>query len=123
MVTDPSGAAVPKATVVCKNLATNNQRQTVTDSEGLYRAPNLEPGEYVIEVEAAGFRRTSSQPARLDTAGVLRIDLPLEVGQVADSLTVTASAIEVNTEDPQLGETLRQVSSCSLGIPGGTYCC
>src|SRR5262249_8827344 len=99
-VTDPSGAGVPKAKVTRRNSGNNAERQVLTDIEGLYRLPNLDPGEYVIEVDASGFRRASAPVARLETAGVLRVDFSLEVGQVADSVTVSTPAIEVNTQDP-----------------------
>src|ERR1051325_10034485 len=113
-ITDSSGSAVPKAKVMVRNAGTNVERQVTADSEGLYRLTNLDPGEYLIEVEAPGFRRAAAPAARLETAGVLRVDFSLEVGQVTDSVTITAPAIEVNTEDPQLGKTFREVSEVPL---------
>ena len=113
-VTDPFGSGVPKAKVMSKNTDTNVQRQVTTDDQGLYRLTNLEPGEYLIEAEASSFRRAAVPAARLGTAGVLRVDFSLELGQITDSVTVTAPVIEVNTGDPQLGKTFREVSDVPL---------
>jgi outer membrane receptor protein involved in Fe transport len=114
MVTDPSGADVPKAAVTCRNQNTNVIRQTSTDSYGVYRVANLDPGEYQVEVRAPGFRQAASNPVRLQTADVLRLDISLEVGEVTDSITVTAHGLEVNTADPQLGKSFREVAEIPL---------
>jgi len=68
----------------------------------------------VIEVETVGFRHARTLPALLKTADVLRLDVPLEVGDVTDSVTVTAAADDVNTDDVQLGKTFRDLSNVPL---------
>src|ERR1051325_8635733 len=68
-ITDPSGSAVPNAKVMGRNVGTNVERHVTADSEGLYRLTNLDPGEYLIEVEASGFRRGAGQAPRPRTAG------------------------------------------------------
>src|SRR5689334_3112308 len=55
-VTDASGAVVPGAKVNIRNVATNAVRQVVTNTEGLYVAPSLQPGVYDVRVEKEGFR-------------------------------------------------------------------
>lgn len=54
-VTDPSGAFVPKVQVSIKHVATGIVREATTDSNGLYLAPNLAPGEYQFTTSAPGF--------------------------------------------------------------------
>jgi hypothetical protein len=114
VVTDPSGADVPKAAVTCRNQATNAIRQTSTDSYGVYRATNLDPGEYQVEVRATGFRQADSGPVRLNTADVLRLGLRLEIREINDSVSVNEPAIDVNTSDPQLGRSFRQLADIPL---------
>src|SRR5512133_3705205 len=56
-VTDPSGAVIAGATVVVSNPATGTKSTLQSNSEGLYRAPLLQPGTYNIEVSAPGFKK------------------------------------------------------------------
>ena len=53
---DASGAVVPGATVTVTNVATNAMQTVVTDGEGFYRVPALEPGRYIVTTELSGFR-------------------------------------------------------------------
>ena len=55
IVTDPSDAVVPGANVKIHSLATGLDRQATTDSAGIYAVPSLEPGDYQVQVTAAGF--------------------------------------------------------------------
>src|ERR1700684_1068861 len=52
---DNSGAVIPKAQVTIRNTATGLANSTVTDSQGLYVSPPLDPGDYTVEVESVGF--------------------------------------------------------------------
>jgi protocatechuate 3,4-dioxygenase beta subunit len=54
-VTDASGAAITDARVTAKQLETNAVREIVTDSEGRFRMPTLQPGTYEITVFKSGF--------------------------------------------------------------------
>src|SRR5262245_56801756 len=56
-VTDPNGEALPNATVTIKNVETGLERKLTTNSEGLYAADNLKPGEYEVTTQAQGFQR------------------------------------------------------------------
>lgn len=108
-IVDPAGAAVPTAKVTVRNLNTNAEQQTITDSNGLYRVVGLVPGDYTVTVEAPGFRRTTTSNQTVEIGSPRRVDLTLEVGQVNESVTVETSATQVNTEDAQLGRVLRDI--------------
>src|SRR4051794_31185582 len=56
-VTDPTGAAVPNATVVARNVATGVETSLTTDSSGAYLFPSLPIGSYRVEVSATGFNK------------------------------------------------------------------
>ena len=69
---DTSGAVVPGATVTVINVATNAVQTVVTDAEGFYRVPALEPGRYTVTTELPSFRKrwssapsTCARPSRL----------------------------------------------------------
>ena len=65
-VTDPSGAAIPNATVKAVNTATNSTSETKTTSDGLYAIPYLFPGVYNIEVTAPGFQTLKREAITLE---------------------------------------------------------
>ena len=113
-ITDPANAVVPNVTVTVKNVNTNAQMQTTTDAVGTFRALGLIPGDYTVAVEARGFRRMSTSPQTVDVATPVRVDLKLEVGQVTEVVEVQTTVAQLNTEDAQLGQTLRNVSRLPL---------
>lgn len=109
VIRDPNGLATPGVKVIARNAGTNAESPTTTDASGFYKIVNLVPGMYVIQAEAAGFRKIITSPQRLSTGDVLRLDLMLEIGQVSEVVTVEESASKVNTEESQTGQVLRDV--------------
>src|SRR5262245_49219759 len=73
-VTDPSGAAIPSATVKAVNTATNNTSETKTTSDGVFTIPYLTPGVYNVEVTAAGFQALKRQAITLAVAQRLNMN-------------------------------------------------
>jgi len=96
-VTDSSGAAVPGATVEVLNLATGVVVTSVTNEQGSYRAPLLNPGNYRVTVSLTGFNKFVSDQIELHVADVLTVDAALKVGSLSDEVTVTATAATVDT--------------------------
>src|SRR5581483_11486785 len=90
-VTDPTGAAVPNATVTISNAQTN-ENITTTNSEGNYTAPFVRPGVYTITVEASGFKKYSRPNQELQVSQTATINIQLEVGVASETITVTADA-------------------------------
>jgi hypothetical protein len=92
-VTDPSGAAVASANVAIKNTATGVERSVSTNSDGLYVAPNLVPGNYEIQVTATGFSSTFVNEIVLTVGDRREINITLKIGQASDKVTVEGSEI------------------------------
>lgn len=117
-VRDPQGAAVPGASVTVTNMATNISRSTVTDSEGFYRVPALEPGTYALRAEIAGFTTVAYKDVRVVADGEVTLNVALKVAGVGEVLTVTgkAEALELNKTNPTIGttSTARQVVELPL---------
>ena len=67
-VRDPSGAAVPNATVTVKNQANGSERSATTNQGGLYSVTNIPPGMYNVSVTASGFKKFESSNNKLDPA-------------------------------------------------------
>ena len=102
-VVDPSGSNVPGAEVTVQNQATSASFTAVTDSSGLWRAPQLNPGVYDVSVSAKGFSTVHRPCVEVRVADRLRLDFTLQVGAVSDTVTITGSAPLLQVEDASLG--------------------
>jgi hypothetical protein len=101
-VTDPAGAAIAGANVVLTNIATNASATAQTSSQGEFNLPNLLPGNYRLEVTATGFKRFLQNPVVLTTGNTVRIDAQMQLGQVSESVEVSANAIQVQTDNAKV---------------------
>ena len=86
-VVDPNGAVIVGAQIIAKNKATDIQRETKTNDQGLFVLTNLAPGEYELKVEAPGFR-AETHLATLEVGQNATVDLSLDVGMaIIDSIS------------------------------------
>ena len=118
VVRDASGAVIPNALVSIQNVATNTVRQVTSNSDGLYSAPNLIPDSYQITVEATGFQKLLRTGVTVTVGGELVLDLTLSVGQVTQSVQVTAQAPLVETASSSIDATVEQTSIVDLPLNG-----
>lgn len=114
-VTDPSGAAVVGATVRVTNIETNVASQTTANELGSYQVPFLLPGNYRVSVEHAGFRKVQRENVRISINTEVRLDFALEIGAVAETVTVTASAPLLNAANADLGQVIQNTYMNSIG--------
>ena len=98
-VFDPSGLVTPGATVTLVNLDTGVSQNVVTNPAGYYRFPALPAGPYRLRVELQGFRSLTQENIRLAISEIKTINVRLEVGNTAESVTVTASVPLVETAE------------------------
>ena len=101
-VADPVGALVPGATVEARNIETGAQYQTATTSTGNYTLAQLPAGVYQLTASASGFKKFTRQGITVHVAQVVRIDVPLEVGAITKTVTVTEDAPPLKTESGEL---------------------
>ena len=90
-VRDQSGAALPSSKVTATNTGTNASRITISNDEGLYTFPSLAPGSYSVRVEKDGFK-ASTRSLELQVQQSARVDFDLQIGNVTESIEVTAQA-------------------------------
>jgi hypothetical protein len=115
VVSDPQGAIIPGAIVTLTNTDTSATRKEVSGDTGIYRIIQVLPGPYKIEVQKPGFKtNTSSLQLQVDVPATL--NLTLEVGQVTETVNVTAEATQINTENATVGNpfTEQQVQQLPL---------
>ncbi len=80
VVSDPTGAVIPGATLQLTHVNTGSVYNTDSNAEGYYRSPPVRIGEYLIEVESAGFKRTARRGVTLNVGDVRQVDITLEIG-------------------------------------------
>ena len=101
-IADPSGAAVPGAKVTLSNAGTGFNRQTTTDSTGFYEFLSVPVGEnYAVEVEVSGFRKSTQTGIKLLVNQRYRADFQLAVGEITQSVEVSASPVQVESTSTQ----------------------
>jgi hypothetical protein len=120
-VTDPAGASVVGARVMAKNVETGVTRDTVTNETGYYEFPLLPAGQYTIEAEQQGFRKATTAAFALNTGTRPRVDIKLELGQVAESVEVVSSAPIVNATTTDLGVAMQRNRIESLPLNGRNF--
>jgi hypothetical protein len=105
-VTDPSGAAVSTANISVRSNATGDILKAITDEDGRYQIPFLNPGEYTVTAEKAGFQKSVQQGLSLQVAERSTLDIRLTLGEVNQVLTVEANAGVVEIESADRGLTI-----------------
>lgn len=120
-VTDPSGAAIVGVSVTITEDASGLERTATTNGDGSYTFLQLRPSTYTIKFESAGFRTYQKKSLVLETNQTLRVDVGLKVGAVTDTVTVTAEASTVNTENAKKGETIVNTQVEGLPLNGRNF--
>ena len=118
-VTDSADAVVPGATVRAVQVETNVVTSTVSNSEGNFELLNLVPGQYRLIVELQGFKRHQRGPLEVRLGDVLSIPVALELGAMAESVTVTAEAPLLESASATVSQVIETRRIESLPIPGG----
>lgn len=98
-ITDPSGAAIPGATVVVTNEGTGVAREAVTNEVGQYRVAPLNPATYEVRVETAGFKTQVRGGVVLQVSDIVEVDFTLELGEVTETIEVTGAAPVMQTQE------------------------
>jgi len=121
-VTDSSGAVVPGATVVALNVETNLRWTTTTDTQGFYSLRDLPVGTYDLDVSREGFRHYLQTGLILNVDSALTVDVPMQLGQVAQEVTVNSTPVHVDMTNTQMGEVIgsNKITSVPLLTRGYT---
>src|SRR6059058_446054 len=116
-VKDPSGATIANAKVTIRNN-TGIERQTTTNDSGYYVVTNVPPGLYTMIAEAIGFQRYESSNNKLDPSADLVIDATLTVGTASQTVEVSASAVQLQTESAAVQKLITREQIDSLELNG-----
>jgi len=115
---DPAGAVVANATIEAKHIGTGAVYRTQSTATGNYTLAQLPAGSYEMAVAVPGFKKYVRQGLTVQVAENLRIDVALEVGSAAESVTVTEAAALLNTESGELSHNVTAKSLDELPVLG-----
>jgi hypothetical protein len=120
-IRDAAGAIVPTAEVTLTNAATNVVRKTISNESGLYSFPSLAPGVYSVKVTKPGFKTAASNSVEIQVQQTARLDFDLVLGQVSESVEVSANAQLLTTENATVGTVIENKRIVELPLNGRNY--
>ncbi len=103
-VVDSTGAVVPVAKITLTDEGTSINRSTVTNDQGEYTFASVNPSTYTVAAEASGFKQAVRKSVGLATQQSLTLDFALDVGQVSDTINVSADSALIETADASTGQ-------------------
>lgn len=117
-VTDAQGLVIPNASISVKNQATGEERNTSTDSAGLYAVPSLLVGKYRVEAKAQGMQTTAVTGLDVSAGTTTRQDFQLAVSTATQTVEITASAPILDTSSTTVGDVINQQTVQDIPLNG-----
>lgn len=121
VVKDSTGAVVPDANLTARNVDTGQTRTTVSGGDGSYRMPALPVGNYSVRVEHPGFQADVRSGLTLTVSQEVVANFALQVGAMAQTVSVTADAPLVNTTTGSLGGLVNEQKVAELPLNGRNF--
>ena len=121
LVTDPTGTAVPGAAVTVTNVDTGIRNDVITNDQGYYTVLYLNPGQYQLRVQKLGFKALERAAIALNVAQIARVDLSLQLGELAESVTVAAEAPLLSSESGTVGQVIGNKKILDLPLNGRDF--
>jgi len=106
LIQDSGGAVIVNAKVTLTNAATQTARSTITNAQGEYVFPQIDPATYAIAVEAPGFKKIDKAGVVVATAQTVTVDLKMDVGDVTSVVNVTEEVPLIETSNASNGQVL-----------------
>src|SRR5229473_5812294 len=120
-VVDTSGASIPNVTIRAVNLGTNIKREAVTDAAGNYSLTYLPAGNYHLTAQREGFQAQQIESITLQVDQTARMDFTLKVGNVSDTVEVSATAALLQTENASVGTVIDSAKIVELPLNGRNF--
>ncbi len=120
-VTDPTGAVVSGVKLTAKNVNTGLVYTLTSNKDGSFSFVQLPIGNYTVRAEQTGFQTFQTSSIRLDLDEVYDLDVKMEVGTLAQVITVEANAVQVQSTDMQLGATMTGQQIVDIPLNGRNW--
>ena len=121
VVSDPSGSAIPGGQVNLTNVNTAVTRSSTTNSDGAYAFINVVPGMYKIDVSAKGFSTATRTAIQLEVNQTASFDFHMKVGEAQTTVTVEATAANVESSTSELGAVVNNREVVDLPLNGRNF--
>jgi hypothetical protein len=119
--TDPSGAIVANVKITASNVGTGVTNTANTNEAGVYNIPFLPVGQYTVAAEQKGFKTVRLGPFALEVNQIARVDVKLEVGEMTQTVEITAVAPILQTESTATGASLTSDAVSSIPLNGRNF--
>jgi Carboxypeptidase regulatory-like domain len=120
VVTDPSGAAIPGASVIVTNKETGLRRALAVSEAGEFSAPALLPGVYEVTADAKGFKHLARE-AIVEAGITTSVNLAMEVGSASEQLTVQAALPQISYESHEISGVVTPSQIETVPLNGRDY--
>jgi hypothetical protein len=120
-VKDIAGGVIPDVVVHARNVDTSVQQTTKTNADGYYAFPALPVGHYEIALAPFEFRPYKRTGLVIDVNTRIQVDVTLEMGEESDQITVSESAVHVDTETTQMGEVVAGTQMTAVALNGRSF--
>jgi hypothetical protein len=120
-ISDQSGAVIEGARVTVINEGNGFKRETVSNGEGYFTVPSLQPGSYQISIQKEGFKPILQTGRVLQVDQVARLDFTMQTGAVAEVLDVRAGAVALDSETASIGQIITQRQVNQLPLNGRNF--
>lgn len=117
-VTDPSGSVIANAKITAKNVETGLVRTISTNEAGQYALPDIHIGHYDVKAEATGFKAAEQKGLVLQVGDRARVDFQMQVGAAAETVTVEAAPIRVQTDTGEVSNVITDLQVSQIAING-----
>jgi hypothetical protein len=121
LVSDPSGAAISNATITARETNRGTVLTTRTNAEGFYTLPRVPTGRYEVRAEAPGFQTSVRPEFQLELNQNARVDFPMVVGQITETINVESAPPLLQTENTQLGTVINARTNVNLPLATRNY--
>jgi hypothetical protein len=116
-ILDTTGAVIPDVVITVTNTETGVSRKVLSSEVGVYRVPNLGPGTYRVVASKNGFVTTERESVVLAASDTRRVDFTMSIGNVVETVNVTAQATVLETEEGRISGQIDSKQLRDLPIP------
>jgi hypothetical protein len=120
-VRDAAGGVIPGAAVLVRNVETGAQQMVDTNANGFYAFTALPVGHYEMETSFSGFKPNKRTGLVIDVGTKLQIDVDMELGEQSEAVTVSDTAVRVETASTQVGDVLASTEITAVALNGRSF--